>query len=172
MTIFLGITQNPIGTSAEIGDQLTFSCISSPSPPGVTPSTYWRADGNAIASGSYSYLENKADEVISYLVLFSVTGTMDGNYVCFISFNEQVLESQSATLSVEGIKSFPTAARGVDENGVIITCISSGDSFGTDIVWYKDGDSVSSTGLGVLSNPGTFYKNIIFIQFICVLCAL
>lgn len=38
-----------------------------------------------------------------------------------------------------GIKSFPSAARGVVGSGVRITCIANGESYGTNIAWYKDG---------------------------------
>ena len=163
--IISGILVDPVGIAAEIGDQLVFSCTSSPSPPDITPSTYWQIDGNAVQSASYSYLEENNDgSVTSNLVLFSVTGAMDGNYVCFITFNEQVVESAPATLSVVGIMSFPTSARGVEGNGAVVTCVSSGDNYGTDIIWYKDGQDVTTVGLGSLSSPGNNFLNWLIIE--------
>ena len=81
---------------------------------------------------------------------------MDGSYISFVSFyDDQVIESEPAVVSVEGIKSFPTAARGVRNNKVVVTCVASGDSYGSDIVWYKDGFDITTLGLGSLSSPGT-----------------
>ena len=81
---------------------------------------------------------------------------MDGSYISFVSFyDDQVIESEPAVVSVEGIKSFPTAARGVRNNKVVVTCVASGDSYGSDIVWYKDGVDITTLGLGSLSSPGT-----------------
>ena len=83
---------------------------------------------------------------------------MDGSYISFISFfSDQVIESAPAIVSVEGIKSFPTAARGVENGKVVITCVASGDSYGTNIVWYKDGVDLNTLGLGSLSSPGKFF---------------
>ena len=149
------LAQPTPSTSAELGDALTLSCKVEPGPEGISPNSYWQLNGGALPSGTYTYIREDDDGITSFLVFFSVTGAMDGSYISFISFYEdQVIESEPAIVSVEGIKSFPTAARGVLDGRVIITCVSSGDSYGTNIVWYKDGTDIQTLGLGSLSSPG------------------
>ena len=165
LTVHLTATlaQPEPSTSAEVGDALTLSCKIEPGPVGISPTNYWQLNGGSLPSGTYTYIREDEDGITSFLVFFSITGAMDGSYISFISFyDDQVIESAPAIVSVEGIKSFPTAARGVINNKVVITCVASGDSYATNIAWFKDGTDIATLGLGSLSSPGelllTFYK--------------
>ena len=144
----------PIGRSAELGDTLTLSCKSSAAPTGVTPTTYWQQDGGSLQSAVLSNIISDESGVTSYLTFFSVTSSMDGSYNCFIDFDGNTIQSDAAVLSIEGIKSFPPSARGVIGNGVAVTCVGSGDSYASDVVWYKDGADVTTIGLGSLAQAG------------------
>ena len=155
------LAQPTPSTSIEIGDSLTLSCKIEPGPPGVSPSNYWQLDGGGLPTGTYTYIREDEDGITSFLVFFSVTGDMDGSYISFISFyDDQVIQSDPAILSVEGIKSFPTAARGVVSHKVVITCVASGDSYGSNIIWYEDGTDVTTIGLGSISAPGELIKRV------------
>ena len=114
-------------------------------------------DGGALPANSFSQILVLDDGIVSTLTLNTVDGTVAGSYVAYISFAEdQVLSSEPGQISIEGIKSFPTAARGVVNNEVIVTCVASGDSYASDVVWYKDDEDITTLGLGSLSSPGRF----------------